>query len=222
MDQKGARFLRKSLITNSLAGLREFPTGIAGRWERGGAKGATSYSCNLFATVGKSQNQSPLVKVSGQFQPRDDSSSGFCLLVDPGQELVPGYQDACSDFHMGEPFCTNQLVGCGPGDSQDFTYFRRGQGQRKILVAFVLAFSQMITPFCHSFWGRFSPCFLAVFCPVPGYPCWGGVPPHPKRKADTAVPGGLTVPHYTTRTKSAKKSTTNFKFLKNQRFAQTE
>lgn len=176
MDQKGARFLRKSLITNSLAGLREFPTGIAGRWERGGAKGASSYSCNLFATAGKAEKQSPLVKISGQFQPRDDSSSGCCLLIDPGQELVPGYQDTCSDLHVWETFAANQLVGCGPGDSQDFTYFRRGQGQRKILVALVLAFSQTITPFYHSFWGRFSPHFLAVFCPVPVYLWWGGVP----------------------------------------------
>ena len=207
MDQKGARFLRKSIITNILAGLREFPTGIAGRWERGGAKGATSYSCNLFATAGKAEKQSPLVKISGQFQPRDDSSSGFCLLVDLGQELVPGYQDACSDLHMRESLAANQLVGCGPGDSKDFTYFRRGQGQWKILIAFVLAFSQTITPFYHSFWGRFSPRFLEVFCPVPVYLWQGGVPALSQKKSRHIGTRGLTVPHYTTRTKCAKNYT---------------
>ena len=69
------------------------------------------------------------------------SSIHLRLLVNPLDKLVFWNKNPCADSDVRESFRTNQLVGRRSGDSQHFSYLRRGQRQRQGIIVFEFAFS---------------------------------------------------------------------------------
>lgn len=56
-------------------------------------------------------------------------------------KLVFWNKNPCADSDVRESFRTNQLVGRRSGDSQHFSYLRRGQRQRQGIIVFEFTFS---------------------------------------------------------------------------------